>query len=137
MSTHPYLRAYMAGIVFPTMFVLAIFGFFCASRFVYNIEFPIERFVIFPLALVPNLWGAWNIVHAAQHSHRRLPLGIHGALLPAILLPLALVVARGLDFPFPSHFVTAFWLVLPGIVIIYYLVWKYLVSFFNAMLGVA
>ena len=137
MSTHPYLRAYMAGIVFPTMFVLAIFGFFCVSRFAYNIEFPIERFIIFPLALVPNLWGAWNIVYAAQHSHRRLPLGIHGALLPAILLPLALFAARALAFPFPSYFVTVFWLVLPGLVIIYYLVWKYLVGFFNAMLGVA
>ncbi len=137
MSTHPYLRAYMAGIVFPTMFILAIFGFFCVARFVYNIQFPIERVVIFPLAVVPNLWGVWNILYAAQRSHRRLPLGIHGALLPAILLPLALVAARALDLPIPSCFVTAFWMVLPGLLVVYYLVWKYLVGFLNAMLGIA
>jgi hypothetical protein len=137
MSTHPYLRAYMAGIVVPTLFVLVIFAFFCAVRFGYHADLPIERFLIFPLALVPNLWGIWNVLHAAMHSHRRLPLGLHGALLPAILLPVAFVIAGWLNFQLPASFLTAFWLVLPGLLIIYYLTWKYFVGFLNGMLGVA
>lgn len=137
MSTHPYVRAYMAGILVPTVFVLLIFAFFCVARFVYNVDVPIERVIVFPLALVPNLWGVWNILYVGLHSHRRLPLGIHGALLPAIVIPLAVVVAGALRIEFPSFLITAISLMLPVVLIGYYLVWKYLVGFFNQMLGIA
>lgn len=137
MKTHPYLRAYMAGIVVPTVFVLVIFAAFCVARFVYHVDVPIERIVVFPLALVPNLWGVWNIFYVSLHSHRRLPLGIHGAALPAILLPVALLASRGLVPEFAHELGSAFWLILPGLMILYYLVWKYFVGFFNGMLGIA
>jgi hypothetical protein len=137
MNRHPYLRAYMAGIAVPTVFMLVIFAFFCTVRFVYRVDVLIERVIVFPLALVPNLWGVWNILYTAHHSRRRLPLGIHGALLPAILLPLALAGARTLVPEFPTYVVPAFWMILPGLLIVYYLAWKYLVGFLNGMLGIA
>lgn len=137
MNTHPYLRAYMAGIVVPSVFVLFIFAAFCVIRFGYRVDLPIERAIVFPLALVPALWGAWNMLYLALHSRRRLPLGIHGALLPAILLPAAFFVTRALDLWIPLEYAATFWLVLPGLLIVYYLVWKHLVGFFNEMLGIA
>jgi len=39
--------------------------------------------------------------------------------------------------PFPSFFTTLMSLVVPVVVIIYYLVWKYIVSFLNRILGIA
>jgi hypothetical protein len=127
----------MAGILVPTVFVLVTFVFFCVARFGYRGDLPIERVIVFPMALVPSLWGIWNMVYVALHDRRRLPLGFHGALLPTVLLPLAFVVAQALNAGLPGYFVSAFWMVLPGLVIIYYLVWKYLVGFFNRMLGIA
>jgi len=137
MNTHPYLRAYMAGILVPSVFVLFIFAAFCVVRFGYRVDLPIERAIVFPLALVPALWGAWNMLYLAMHSHRRLPLGVHGAVLPAVLLPVAFLTAQALDVGIPLQIATTFWIVLPCVVIIYYLVWKYLVGFFNEMLGIA
>jgi hypothetical protein len=58
-------------------------------------------------------------------------------LLPAILLPLALAGARTLVPEFPAYVVPAFWMILPGLLIVYYLAWKYLVGFLNGMLGIA
>ncbi|MGO9229100.1 MAG: hypothetical protein ACLPXM_00805 [Terriglobales bacterium] len=135
MTTHPYLRAYMAGIAVPSVFMLVIFAGFCLLRFGYRVEVPLERAVVFPLALVPNMWGAWNMLYLA--THRRLPLGIHGAILPAIVFPVALIVAHAVVGPFPGFFTTVMSLAVPVVLIIYYLVWKYIVSFLNRMLGIA
>ncbi len=137
MNTHPYLRAYMAGIVIPTIFLLLIFASFCVLRFGYNVDVPVERVLIFPLALVPNFWGVWNILYVALRPQRRLPLGIHGALLPALLLPVAFFAIRALNAWIPDYSVTAFWLLLPWLLVVYYLLWKYLVGFFNHMLEIA
>ncbi|MBZ5553452.1 MAG: hypothetical protein LAO21_12080 [Acidobacteriia bacterium] len=137
MNTHPYLRAYMAGIVVPTVFLLVIFSFFCVARFVYDIPVPIERIIVFPMALVPNLWGLWNMLYLSLHSHRRLPLGIHGAIIPLWAVPIGLAFARGLDFAIPHFFPTMLAITLPGLLVIYYLVWKYFVGFFNELLGIA
>ena len=57
MNTHPYLRAYLAGIAVPTMFMLVVLTFFIVARFVYNVPVVIERLLVFPMAVVPNLWG--------------------------------------------------------------------------------
>lgn len=135
MSTHPYLRAYMAGICIPTMFMLVIFTVFCVARFGYRVDVPLERAVVFPLALVPNLWGVWNILYVALG--RRFPLGLHGAMLPVILFPAALVIARTVVGPFPSFVTTVMSLAIPVVLIIYYLVWKYIVGFLNQSLGIA
>src|SRR5450759_2244305 len=80
MTTHPYLRAYMAGVTVPSVFVLFVFLVFCVIRFAYNPEFPIERVLVFPMALVPAIWGIWNMVYLAMHTRRYIPLGAHGAL---------------------------------------------------------
>ena len=137
MNTHPYVRAYMAGLVVPSLFMLVIFASFCVARFIYNVDVPVERVIVFPLALVPNLWGVWNMCWVSLHSRRRLPLGIHGALLPAVLLPLAFFAARALSTELPGYLVATFWVALPGLLVIYYLFWKYVVGFFNSMLGIA
>ena len=138
MTSHPYLRAYMAGITIPSVFLLLVFAVFCVIRFIYNPEFPIERAMVFPLALVPALWGFWNVQFLAMHRHRYLPLGAHGALVPLILAPIGLLVAKAAGF---EHAVAASWpivlLALPLVMILYYLVWKFLVGFLNGLLGIA
>jgi hypothetical protein len=137
MNTHPYLRAYMAGVVLPSVFVLAILAFFLVARYGYAVDVPIERIVVFPLALIPFLWGVWNMVFLSMHSRRWLPLGIHGALLPVVLLPIAFLLAQPQLARYAFPFAAAFWVALPGVTIVYYLVWKYLVAFFNRVLGIA
>lgn len=135
MTEHPYLRAYMAGIAVPSVFVLAIFAVFCLFRFGYRVEVPLERAVVFPLALVPNMWGVWNMLYLA--THRRLPLGIHGAILPVLVFPVALIVAHAVIGPFPSYFTALMSPAVPVVLIVYYLVWKYIVSFLNRVLDIA
>jgi len=125
----------MAGIAVPSVFMLVIFTVFCVLRFGYRVDVPLERAVVFPLALVPNMWGSWNMLYVA--THRRLPIGIYGAILPVIVFPAALIVAHAVVGPFPSFFTTLMSLAVPVVLIIYYLVWKYIVSFLNRMLGIA
>ncbi len=137
MNTHPYLRAYMAGIAIPSVFMLVVFAAFCVLRFGYRLDVPLERAVVFPLALVPNLWGVWNMLYVARAGRPWLPIGLHGALLPVLVFPVSLVVARTVIGPFPSFFATLMALAIPAVVIIYYLVWKYMVSFLDRMLGIA
>ena len=133
MRPHPYLRAYMAGIVVPTIALLVIMGVFATFRFYI---FPIDagdapapllgealsleqlgRAIIFPMAVVPNLWGLWNMLHLALRGRVAVPLGIHGALLPIVLVPLGLALAHafgifGIDLlyvvPFAATAMAAF-----------------------------
>jgi hypothetical protein len=137
MNRHTYLRAYMAGITVPTMALLAAATGFCIWRFVYNIPAPIERVIVFPMAVVPNLWGLWNILFVAVHERTHLSIGFHGALLPLILGPLGMLMTSILDFSIPHIAARAFPILAPIALILYYLVWKYVVSFLNAVLGVA
>jgi hypothetical protein len=51
MNRHRYLRAYMAGVVLPTMFLLVAMVAFTMIRYVYNVPIPIERVIVFPMAL--------------------------------------------------------------------------------------
>src|SRR5208282_3822125 len=82
MNNHPYLRAYMAGIAVPTPLLLVALMLFSIARFAYNVPIPLERVIIFPMAIIPNLFGVWNMLHLASRSYTHLPLGIHGAILP-------------------------------------------------------
>jgi len=137
MKPHTYLRAYMAGIVVPTIFVLLGVTVFAIARYAYNLPLPIERVVIFPMAVVPNLWGLWNMLFVASHARTHLTIGLHGALLPFILGPLGILLTRGLDFQLPIFTWHAFPIFAAVALTAYYLVWKYIVQFLNAVLNIA
>ena len=135
MKPHPYLRAYMAGIAFPTPFLLVAFAGFIIGRYVVNVPIPIERIVVFPLALVPNLWGIWNVLYVALADRGRLPIGLHGALLPILIAPAAYCLTRFLDvvtIPLGGLAIG-----FPIAVAFYYLIWKYAVGALNHIVGVA
>jgi hypothetical protein len=136
MNQHTYLRAYMAGIVVPTIVVLVAVTVFSVARYAYNLPVPIERVMIFPMAFVPNLWGLWNMLFVASHARTHLSIGIHGAILPFLLGPMGLLLTRALDFQVPgfAHFFPVFAVIALAA---YYLVWKYVVSFLNGVLGIA
>jgi hypothetical protein len=137
MNKHLYLRAYLAGIALPTLFMLIALTVFIIARFVYHVPVAIERLLVFPMALVPNLWGAWNMLYARLDSRHRLPPGIHGAALLFLLAPVGLTLARALEIltvtPTPTLILTVF----PVALIVYYLAWKHIIGFLNRLLGVA
>ena len=148
MKAHPYLRAYLAGIAVPTCVLLLVLTVFIMARFVYQVPVPIERAIVFPMALVPNIFGVWNMLYLSLHRHRYVPLGIHGAILPFLLLPLGIALAACLQFLTISsdgviwfhtlhlrYVEMAMFFPLP--VILYYLLWKYVVGFLNEVLGIA
>jgi hypothetical protein len=148
MNTHPYLRAYMAGIVAPSLGLLVALTVFIVTRLVLHIPIPIERVIVFPMALVPNAFGLWNIFYLWTRPHRHLPIGFHGALLPVIMATLGAVAAVWGGFlTVDAHGVTWFQaisvpysLIAPWFlagVAVYYLVWKYVVGFLNQFLGIA
>jgi len=148
MNTHPYLRAYMAGIVAPSVGLLVALTVFILTRLVFQVPIPIERVIIFPMALVPNAFGIWNIFYVWSRPHRHLPIGFHGALLPLLLVTIGSVSAAyggfltvGTDGVTWFQAITVpYFLIVPwffAAVVIYYLVWKYLVGFFNQLLGIA
>jgi hypothetical protein len=137
MNKHTYLRAYMAGIMTPTIFFLVVATAYYMWRYVYNVPVPVERVLIFPMAVVPNLWGLWNVLFVASHERTHLPIGIHGALLPFILAPLGILMTHALDFPALPYATRFFPIAAPTALIAYYLVWKYLVSFLNGVLAIA
>jgi len=137
MNQHTYLRAYLAGIAVPTVFLLVIMCGYCVLRYAYDFPVPVERVIVFPMAVVPNLWGLWNILFVALRPRWQLSLGLHGAVLPILLAPLGLVVASFLNFP-ASTFISHVWpIAAPGALIVYYFAWKYLVGFLNRVQGVA
>ena len=135
MNTHPYLRAYLAGIAVPTPMMLCGLTAYVIARYVFNVSVPIERAAIFPLAVVPNAWGLWNVLYLAAHRHW--PIGAHGALLPLLLIPAGYSLAKLLDIDFITRNASFIWIAFPLAMVIYYLAWKYLVNFCNHVLGVA
>ncbi|MFZ0302754.1 MAG: hypothetical protein WAL75_08715 [Terracidiphilus sp.] len=148
MNTHPYLRAYMAGVLIPTLILPLLLTAFIVVRLAMQAPFPFERGLVFPLALVPALWGLWNVVWVGTHDRVHQPLGIHGALLPFLLLPVGTVMARCLGILtlgassvtwFNEVTITYAWIAVcfAGALAAYYLVWKYVVGFLNHVLGIA
>jgi len=148
MNTHPYLRAYMAGIFAPSLFLLVVLTAFVVSRLVFQVPIPIEGVMVFPMALVPNLFGLWNVLYVWLRPRRHLPIGFHGALLPVIMAPLGAVGASWLGFlTLGAQGITWFqvitvpyYLIAPWFLaglVMYYLVWKYIVGFLNQVLGIA
>lgn len=136
MSKHPYLRAYLAGIAVPTVFLLVVMTVYTFVRHVYNVPIPIERLIVFPMAAVPNAWGLWNVLYRAFIAPRQVSLGVFGGALPLLLVPCGYLAARLLGFA-PNEVLSGASFALPIAIIIYYLVWKHLVGFLNAELGIA
>lgn len=144
MRPHPLLRAYMAGIVMPTLALLVImlidayhtFYFEVPSQFVFGLPSrPLERTILFPMAAVPNLWGAWNVVWVATRARTRLSIGMHGALLVALIVPAGILLGRALEL---FHIQMGFALLaIPVGMCAYYLAWKFIVGYFNQELGIA
>ncbi|HYM61083.1 MAG TPA: hypothetical protein VEZ11_09345 [Thermoanaerobaculia bacterium] len=137
MNQHPYLRAYMAGIVIPTLVLLVAVSAFIIARYVFAMPLAVERVIIFPLVFVPNIWGLWNILYVALLSHRPHTLGVFGALLPLILVPGGWLVTRLVAFPLPTFAPLALPFLIPVVMVVYYLIWKYLVGALNSIVGIS
>jgi hypothetical protein len=144
MRPHPYLRAYMAGIVVPTLFLLIIMSVYAYHRYYFEVSSqfviplpgkPLDRAILFPMAVVPNVWGAWNMLYLALRSRFRWPLGVHGAVLPLLLMPVGFALARSLDV-FNIQWQFALPMVPVGMAV-YYLAWKHLVGLLNHEVGIA
>jgi hypothetical protein len=135
-SKHVYLRAYMAGVTVPSVLMVFSLASFCVVRFGYHFPFPIERGMVFPLALVPPIWGLWNLLYIALRRHRYLPLGLHGAVIPLFVGPLGFATIRALGVDIPPLVVTVFPFGVAVAIVGYYLVWKYLVGFLNELVEV-
>ena len=148
MNTHPYLRAFLAGAFVPTIALPLVLTGFIIFRLVLQVSIPIERGMIFPMALIPSLWALWNMLWLVSHMRTHLPIGLHGALLPLLLLPTGALAATCLGILtlgasgviwFQSLHVQ-YALIAPLFVCVlggYYLVWKYIVGFINRVLGIA
>lgn len=134
MNKHPYLRAYMAGIAVPTPLLLIAMTGYTVFRVIYHFPVPVERFIVFPMAVVPNVWGLWNVLFIAWRRRVPLSLGLHGALLPILLGPLGLVASALLNFSIPGFAAHAFPVLAPLALILYYFAWKYFVGFLNRTL---
>jgi hypothetical protein len=148
MNTHPYLRAFLSGILVPTLIMPLFLTAFIVLRLGLQITEPIERGLVFPMGLVPIIWGLWNMLWQGSHSSTHLPVGLHGAALPLLLLPLGTFIATHLGVLRlgASH---AIWFssitISYGLIAIcfaaalagYYLAWKYIVGFVNRVLGIA
>ena len=148
MNTHPYLRAFMAGILVPTLVLPLLLIAFIVLRFGMQITFPIERGLVFPMALVPALWGLWSILWQASRESTHLPLGAHGAFLPLLMMPAGAFIATQVgvlrlgassvtwfnSVSIPYALIALF---LAAAIAAYYLAWKYIVGFVNRVLGIA
>ena len=126
MNQHIYLRAYMAGIVVPTIFLLVVATVFTIARYIYNVPVPVERVIV---ANADQL-----VVVTAR---LQLSIGLHGALLPILLAPLGIVVTSLLNFPIPNFAAHAFPIAAPVALLVYYFAWKYLVGFLNRVQEIA
>jgi len=148
MNPHPYLRAYLAGVFVTTLVLPLILAAFIVVRLVLQVPVPIERGLIFPMALVPAGWGLWNVLWLATHERTHLAVGVHGAVFPFVLVPIGATVASSFGIlTFGASSATWFnacsipyaWLGAGFCcaVAAYYLVWKYIVGFLNRTLGIA
>ena len=148
MNTHPYARAYMAGVAVPTMVLLVVLAVFILLRLILRIPAPIERIIVFPMAVVPNVFGLWNMLYLKLRKSRQVSIGGFGALLPFVLAPLGAAVACSLGFltttssglEYSDAFRVNYGLLAAGfclVIVVYYLGWKYLVNFFNGVVGIA
>ena len=148
MNTHPYLRAFLAGAFVPILVLPIMLSVFLVVRVWLQYPVPIEQGMVFPMALVPSIFGLWNMLWLASHLRTGLPIGVHGAILPLLIGPAGAAVGgclgvlslgrseavwfQALHVPYAliaCGFVAA--------LAAYYLVWKYIIGFVNRTLGIA
>ena len=140
MRTHPYLRAYMAGSAAPTAFFLILV---CVEQFTHYFPAQAEWFLWFPLAVVPNAFGVWNVVYVLLHSRWHHPIGLHGAALPFFIAPIGFAFASMEGIVRLGHSALIYFdgairvpysylafMLFIGIAV-YYLMWKYVVGYLN------
>lgn len=148
MNSHPNLRAFLAGVFVPTLILPGMLGLFLLVHYAFERSFPVERGLVFPMGLLPALWGLWNVVWRWSHPTTHLSLGAHGALLPLLMLPAGALIASYLGILalgangviwFQVVHVPYAWIgaVFAAGLAVYYLVWKHVVGFVNQTLGVA
>lgn len=137
MEARYYLKAYLAGIATPTVFLLVFVTGFTVARHLWEIPGPAERVIIFPMAVLPNLWGAWNVLLAWTRRRRPVSSGAFGAVLPLVVAPIAYLMTRLAGVALPPLLLRVFPLAFVIVVAVYYLLWKYLVPFLNEAVGVA
>jgi hypothetical protein len=124
----------MAGIAIPTAFLLVIVAVFVTVQF-HHEQLPIDRVLVFPMAIAPNLWGAWNMLYVVIRRRRDWPLGRHGILLALLVGPLGWLIARSMGVPLAT--LTTAIAAFPFVLVLYYLLWKYGVRLLNETLGIA
>jgi hypothetical protein len=138
----------MAGTLVPTLVLPLLLLAFIVLRLIMQVSFPIERGLVFPMALVPALWGVWSVLWQASRESTHLPLGAHGAFLPLLMMPVGAFIAThvgvldlgassvtwfnsiSISYAMVACFLTA-------AIAAYYLAWKYVVGFVNRVLGIA
>jgi hypothetical protein len=125
----------MAGVVPPTVLSLIVFVGISIASSIRDFPFPVERFIVFPLVVIPNLWGIWNGVWALT-PRRRLPLAVHGAVLPILNFALGYWSAKALGIEIPDRMANVAPVSLAMTMIFYAPVWKYAVGFLNTIVDV-
>lgn len=142
MNRHPYLRAYMAGITLPVAFLPLLVGIVHLTGLLPR---QMELIFLFPLVIIPNGFGLWNVLYVKLQSHWHHPIGLHGAALPFFLGPIgfmlgasqglvkvtdrALVYFDTISIPYWNLAFAPF-IALTA----YYLIWKYAVGALNRVL---
>ena len=148
MNTHPYLRAFLAGVFVPTLILPGMLLLFLLVHYVFQPGFPVERGLIFPMSLIPVAWGLWNVLWKWSHPSTHLSVGAHGAILPLLLLPTGTLIGTTLGvLHLGGANVTWFQtiqvpyaliaVVFVAVLAAYYLVWKHVVGFVNRTLEIA
>jgi hypothetical protein len=134
MNRHPLLRAYMAGVLLPSWFLVVVISAFGLAQ--PGLVVDLDRVFIFAMVAVPNLWGLWNLLYFATGLKRRLPLGAWGAFLPFLIVPIAVLTVRTLGAEEKALITKKLVVeVFPVAVGVYFLVWKFVVAFFNRVVG--
>jgi hypothetical protein len=130
---HRYLRAYLAGIAFPTAFLGVLLLVFVVLASTGRIAWSIGAVLIFPVSVVPNLWGLWNVAYAVLSRRRKVNIGLFGAILPWIIAPLGYTTVKMLGHA-PRHGWGTLMIAFGVVVVMYYLIWKHVVRFLNESL---
>lgn len=132
MNTHPYFRAYLAGVAPPSILYFAGVGTAACAALVRQMPVEFPPLAIFPVAIVPGVWGLWNMLHLRLRP--RWTLGLHGAVLPLLLAPAAFSVLRAFGIVWLTPWMLA--LGIPVGAVLYYFVWKYVVGWCNRALDI-
>jgi hypothetical protein len=123
----------LAGVAFPTAFLAVLLLTFLTLAATGRVPWSSSAILIFPVAAVPNLWGLWNVGYVALSRRRKLNIGLFGALLPGIIAPLGYTTVKTLGHA-PRHGWGTLVMAFLVVVVMYYLIWKHVVSFLNESL---